>query len=369
MQLPNVKKLIVQYNGRVVGYLADLKGGKIGFQYDGNWIKNGFSISPLSLPLGDVVHISEKQTFDGLFGVFWDSLPDGWGELLVRRMLRKRGINFEEITPLQKLSIVNESGLGALEYEPNHPIEATAVSSDLDLLAQDAAKILRDEGEPADLDALFALGGSSGGARPKAHIRFEGEDWIVKFPCAIDPPNAGKREFTANALAKKCGIDVNEHRLFPSARCSGYFGAKRFDRTEGGKRHVVSLAALLETTHRLPNLDYGHLFQVISIVSANRERDLYEAFRRMTFNALFQNKDDHSKNFAFLYDEAIRGYRLSPAYDLTSLPNKTEHEMTVGGNGSPTEADLLALARDFDLSQKKCEEIILSIRSVLGDRG
>ena len=118
-----------------------------------------------------------------------------------------------------------------------------------------------------DLDKIYNLGGSSGGARPKAHIKIDDEDWIVKFACKIDPPDVGGKEFSANEKAKQCGINVNEYRLFPSGVCSGYFGAKRFDRIGERRVHMISLAAVLETTHKLPNLDYMHLFQVISNIS------------------------------------------------------------------------------------------------------
>ena len=128
---------------------------------------------------------------------------------------------------------------------------------------------------------------------------------------------------------------------------------------------MISLSALLETTHRLPNLDYGHLFQVISKISVNRENDMYEAFRRMCFNVFYKNRDDHSKNFSFLYDENLKGNKLSPAYDITSLPNKPEHEMSVNLNGKPTESDLMQIAHDFGLSKKKCEEIIAIIKNTL----
>ena len=365
MKVEEVKKLKVKYNGKIVGYLAELKNGSIAFQYDNEWLKNGFSISPLSLPLSNEIYISDKPTFNGLYGVFWDSLPDGWGELLVRRMLNKYGINFDKLSPLQKLSIINSNGLGALEYEPNRNLLAISEDYSLDEIATEAEKILNDDTENADLDSIFNLGGSSGGARPKAHIIYNNEEWIVKFPCQIDPKNIGEKEYNANKLAELCGININEYKLFDSKICSGFFGAKRFDRINNKKIHMISLSALLETTHRLPNLDYGHLFQVISKISANRENDLYEAFRRMCFNVFYKNRDDHGKNFSFLYDENLKGYKLSPAYDITSLPNKPEHEMSVNLNGKPTESDLLQIAQDFQLSKKKCEEIIATIKNTL----
>lgn len=114
--IKNIKKLTVKYNDRTVGILAEVEEGKIAFQYDEKWVKNGFSVSPISLPLNREVYVNHKDTFEGLYGVFHDSLPDGWGELLVSRMLAKQGINYAELSPLTKLSIVSENGLGGLTY-------------------------------------------------------------------------------------------------------------------------------------------------------------------------------------------------------------------------------------------------------------
>jgi len=360
-----IRKIIVKYHDKIVGYIAELKDGTIAFQYDEEWVKNGFSISPLSLPLSNKIYSEGKLFFNGLYGVFWDSLPDGWGELLVRRMLAKKGINFDKLSPLQKLSIIEKNGLGALEYEPNASLVAENKDYSLDELAKNADKILNDETANADLDTIYALGGSSGGARPKAHIVFDSEEYIVKFPCRIDPKDIGEKEYKANKIAKQCGINVNDYKLFPSKISSGFFGAKRFDRNKNGKVHTISLSALLETSHRLFNLDYNHLFGVIENISVNKKEDLYEAFRRMCFNVFYKNKDDHGKNFAFLYSEEKQGYILSPAYDLTQSLDTFEHSMTINGKGNPTEKDLLEIAKNFHLSQKKCKEIMENIKNII----
>jgi serine/threonine-protein kinase HipA len=127
---------------------------------------------------------------------------------------------------------------------------------------------------------------------------------------------------------------------------------------------MISLASLLETTHKVPNLDYMHFFQVVKEICIDKD-DLYEAYRRMCFNVLYGNRDDHGKNFAFLYNEQKGGYELSPAYDITPTLNKPEHEMTVLGNGQPTEEDLLKIAKEIKLSLKDCKEIIQIIKYVL----
>lgn len=356
--IKDVKKVCVKYNGRIVGYLVEIEPQKIGFQYDDEWIKDGFSVSPLSLPLSKEVYVSEKSYFQGLYGVFWDSLPDGWGELLLNRCLQKQGVNPDRISALTKLSLINKNGLGGLTYEPARALFTAEEECDFDKLACEAERVLKEEASSKDFDDLYYVGGASGGARPKAHVKIDGEEWIVKFGCRIDPVDVGIKEFVANETAKKCGIATNEYRLFPSKRCGGYFGVKRFDR-DGEKRiHMVSLSALLETTHRIPNLDYTHLFQVITAICVRPVEDAYEAFRRMCFNVFYKNKDDHGKNFAFLYDEEAGGYVLSPAYDITSVPDRFEHEMTVNGNGNPQKSDILALAKKFGLSAAKCKEII-----------
>lgn len=361
--IKDVKKLTVKYNGKTVGYLADLDSG-IGFQYDDGWLNTGFNISPFSLPLEKKVFINRKDTFGGLYGVFADSLPDGWGELLVRRMLKNKGLNFDRLSPLTRLSLISGQGLGGLTYEPNQAETDDNTLIELDEIAREVKEILNDNTEDENLDTIYRLGGSSGGARPKAHIKLNGEEWIIKFPCHYDPENIGEKEFKANMLAKQCGLNVNECKLFHSDICTGYFGAKRFDRKKGRRVHMISLSSLLETSHRIPNLDYTLLLQVTQRICVD-QNDVYEAYGRMCFNVLYGNKDDHGKNFAFLFDDEKDGYTLSPFYDITQTKEKFEHEMTVNGVGNPTEKDLLAVADRIGLSIPKCKGIIDRVKEVL----
>lgn len=358
--IKDIKKLTIKYNGATVGYLAELD-GNIGFQYDNDWLDVGFTISPFSLPLERNVFINKKDTFNGLYGVFADSLPDGWGELLVRRTLSKKGINPDRLSPLNKLSLISGQGLGGLTYEPSQSETDDNTLIELDEIAKEVKQILNDETDDKSLDVIYKLGGSSGGARPKAHIKIDGEDWIVKFPCNYDPQDIGEKEYKANMLAKECGLNINECKLFESDMCSGYFGAKRFDRNKDGRVHMISLSSILETTHRIPNLDYIHLLQVVQRICVDQS-DIYEAFGRMCFNVLYGNKDDHGKNFAFLYDENMRGYKLSPFYDITQTKDKFEHEMTVNGIGNPSEKELLEVAKIMKLSIQKCKDIIEQIK-------
>ena len=364
--IKEVKKLIVKYNGKIVGTLVDFGNKKIAFQYDDEWIQTGFSISPLSLPLSKEVYINSDKTFDGLYGVFNDSLPDGWGILLVKRMLAKQGISYEKLNMLTKLSIISGNGLGALTYEPAFEETEIDLDYDLDKLAKQASIILEEKEEDVDLDKLFRLGGSSGGARPKAHLKIENGDWIVKFRSSYDPKTIATDEYNANNLAKQCGININEFDLFKGNSGTPYFGVKRFDRIDDKKVHMISLSALLETSHREYNLDYIHLFQVIEKICVDKS-DLYEAFKRMAFNVFYGNKDDHGKNFSFLYDDEMNGYKLSPAYDITKTINMAEHSMTVNGNGKPTELELFKVAEFMKLSMSKCKQIIEEVKKVLSN--
>lgn len=361
----DIKRLTVTYNNEVVGYLEDIGEGEIAFQYDVWWKQSGFPISPITLPLTDQVYISNNPYFKGLYAVFNDSLPDGWGEYLLRRKLLKIGINFDKISPLSRLSLINSSGLGALEYTPTQSDADIIDGLNLDDIYEKIRIQTQDPLQNLYLDDLYKLGGASGGARPKVHLKIDEIDWIIKFKAQMDPVDIGYEEYIANQLAKESGIDVATFKFFPSKVTKGFFGSQRFDRVDGKKQHVISLAAILETTHKISNLDYKHLFQVIQKISVDKE-DYYEAFRRMTFNVLYGNKDDHGKNHAFIYDEYKQGYVLSKAYDLTKTSELLEHQMTVNGEGNPGIDDLMSIQRDMNLDRQRCIQIIEHIKQVLG---
>ena len=348
--MDNYKYLKVFYNDKLVGTLAKTPDRLVAFEYDTDWIASGFSISPFSLPLQKKVFIPKFDPFDGLFGVFNDSLPDGWGRLLVDRLLLKNKINPSEIDNLNRLAVVQESGMGALTYKPEHKFETQEQESDFDKLAQECSKILESKSSD-NLDELFKLGGSSGGARPKILTKINGEDWIIKFPSSQDPKNIGEEEYKYSLVAKDCGIKMSETRLFESKNCSGYFGIKRFDRENGKKVHMVSVSGLLETSHRLPNLDYNILMKLTLELTKNYQ-DIEQLYRLMCFNVFAHNRDDHSKNFSFLYDESQKEWHLSPAYDLTYSSE--------GKN--PSLNDILAVAKNIGIKEKQARDIALDIK-------
>ena len=360
--MDNYKYLKVFYNDILVGTLAKTPERVVAFEYDLDWLNNGFSISPFSLPLIKKVFIPKYDPFGGLFGVFNDSLPDGWGRLLVDRLFLKNKINPAEIDNLNRLAVVQESGMGALTYKPEHRFESENNISDYDILAQECSKILESQNSD-NLDELFQLGGSSGGARPKILTSVGNEDWIIKFPSSSDPKNIGEKEYKYSLCAKDCGINMTETRLFPSKICSGYFGIKRFDRKNGKKVHMVSASGLLETSHRLPNLDYNTLMKLTLELTRNYQ-DIEQLFRLMCFNVFAHNRDDHSKNFSFLFDDTKKEWHLSPAYDLTySFSFNGEHATTINGEGkNPTLDDILAVAKNIGLKEKLAKDIALDIQ-------
>ena len=364
------KALQVLFDNRVVGTLALAANHKVVFQYDDSWLEQGFSISPFSLPLENQVFVPTKDYFDGLFGVFADSLPDHWGRLLLKRLLLAHEQNPDKLTVIDRLAIVGKSGMGALTYYPEQSFSEENDNTDLDELAFQCQKILHTEYSDK-LDELYRLGGTSGGARPKIMTTINDEDWIIKFSAHVDGENAGKMEYDYSCCARKCGITMSETKLFPSEVCEGYFGIKRFDRISdisGTKRvHMVTAAALLELDFEQPSLDYHSLMKLTKIITRDNKDDVENMFRRMCFNVFAHNRDDHSKNFTYLYDESADSWRLSPAYDLTySNTYYGEHTTTVDGNGrNPGKKELLAVGTMAGMKKELCMDIITEIKSCI----
>lgn len=362
----------VLYEGKKVGTLALMSNRKVAFEYSDEWIETGFAISPFALPLKKMVFVAQKDYFKGLHGVFADSLPDAWGQLLLNRMLKSKGYNLDEINVLDRLAIVGSSGMGALTYAPENMIANGQAIEDLDELADSCYKILNTEYSER-LDELYQLGGTSGGARPKIMTEIDGEPWIIKFPAHVDGRDIGKMEYEYSLCARKCGIDMAETRLFPSKKCSGYFGTKRFDRELLGgkvkKIHMLTAAAILELDFEQPSLDYHSLMKLTKILTRDNEHDVKNMYKRMCFNVYAHNRDDHSKNFTFLYREEEDNWRLSPAYDLTySNTYYGEHTTTVDGNGkNPGLKELVAVGIQAGLEKEWCTEEAMQVEKLVNE--
>lgn len=368
--MDRLNKVNVFYHNFKVGTMALYQNRLAAFEYDSDWLIDGFSISPFSLPLEKKVFIPKIDPFEGLFGVFSDSLPDGWGRLLVDRLMRKEGYNPYEIGSLERLAIVGASGMGALTYRPVIPINDDYDELSLDEIAKECKKVLTSE-TCDNLDYLFTKGGSSGGARPKILTKVDNEDWIIKFASSDDNEDMGKQEYDYALCAKKCGLEIEEVRLFPSENTKGYFGTRRFDRLgdgEAGKVHMVSAAGILETSHRIPNLDYDILMKLTLQLTKSME-ECEKLYRLMCFNVFAHNRDDHSKNFTYMYKETEKRWVLSPAYDLTySNSIGGEHATTVNGNGkNPTMEDILAVAKKNGLNITKAKRTAADIQECVSD--
>jgi len=344
-----LNKIEVWLNGQQVGTLAltPTRPQVCAFEYTDGWLKNGFSISPFELPLTPGVKIAEYKPFEGNFGVFNDSLPDGWGQLLLHRYLQTKGINSLNLSILEQLCLVGSNGRGALEFRPDRSIANDPQYSTFAQLALEADKILQDDDYTGgQIEELVTRGGSPGGARPKIFVHADGQEWLVKFRARYDKKDIGRQEYRYALLARECGIQMPEVRLFDNE----WFGVERFDRKDGQKVHVVSAAGLLRADYQLPCMDYMHLFKLTSALT-HSAAEMERLYRLMVFNVLIGNRDDHAKNFSFIYDNGA--WSLSPAYDL--LPCGAEgdyHTTSVDDNPNTERADVIRLGEKVGLSKQ-----------------
>lgn len=362
-----------------VGRLA-IRDQIIYFEYNDEFIQKGIEISPLRLPLKKGVIELQKSHFDGLPGVFSDSLPDGWGRLLFDRMARAQGILQANISPLDRLAHVGLHGMGALVYEPDNSPSDVHELIDLDHLALQTEEVMQGSSEDV-IKELLALNGSSAGARPKALIGVNTnrknisygakqldkgfEPWLVKFPNAQDGDDAGAIEYVYALIAKEAGVLMPEVHLFPSQKGKGYFAVKRFDRDENKRLHMHTVSGLLHSDFRTPSLDYEDLLNLTGALTKDI-REVEKMYRLAVFNVLAHNRDDHAKNFSFLMDEN-GDWKLAPAYDLTfsSGPNGEQSTMVMGEGKNPAISHLLKLGTEAKLAKKRINEIIDQTKSAL----
>ena len=357
---------------RPVGRLA-IRERTIYFEYDNTFIECGIEISPLRLPLQPGVQTFDYGLFEGLPGVFNDSLPDGWGRLLLDRFVRSQGLLPSDMSPLDRLAHVGSHALGALVFEPDYNINKKQDDINLDILASHAQEVL-DGGSDEVLTELIALNGSSAGARPKAliglnekrdHIIHGVHDlpegytpWMVKFPNNQDGIDAGAIEYVYALMAKKAGVTMPDVHFFPAQRGAGYFAIKRFDRDIEKRYHMHSACGLLHSDFRTPSLDYEGLIALTGMLTRD-VREIEKMYRLAVFNVLSHNRDDHSKNFSYLMDSQ-GAWKLSPAYDLTfsSGPRGEQSTMVMGEGRYPNDAHLLNLAEEAKIKKDRATKII-----------
>jgi serine/threonine-protein kinase HipA len=356
---------------RNVGRLAVSRSGAV-FEYDPSFIASDLELHPLVPPAAGVIAAREPRIFDGLHGVFADSLPDAWGTELVRRRCAREGIPYHSLTGLDRLAIVGRRGMGALAYRP--PIADVGEDLvDFDALAHEANEIM--EGRDSDLlPELERLGGSSGGARPKVLVAIDAEGharsgvdeipdgydgWLVKFPSSRDVRDIGPLEAAYASMARAAGIDVPDHRLIRTrTSAGGYFACKRFDRgPHGARHHVVSVAGTLDIDWTVPQIGYDTLVRLVRRVT-RRQAEVEQMIRRMIFNMVAHNRDDHAKQHSFLFG-SDRRWHLTPAYDLSysSGPNG-EHYLAVAGEARDVSAEAIReVASAADVEPRRLRSI------------
>ena len=379
--LKQIDQLVVFYEpeqGRRmrVGRLARDRRRQILFEYDASFLGSNLALSPFKLPLRPGV-VGPSSALDGLMGVFDDSLPDGWGRLLIDRRAAELGVPAGSLSPLDRLTLVGARAMGALVYEPEAAIEDPMIIK-LSELAKETETVLQGA-SGADLERLIAVGGSPQGARPKVliqlspdgEVRFGARNiepgftaWLVKFRGPHDDASSAALEHSYFLMANAAGIDVPRTQILgKTKRDAGYFAIERFDRTGTVRRHTHTLGGLLDHPHGYPAFDYRDLLKVTRRLTRD-EAAVAEMFRRACFNVLARNRDDHTRNFAFVMDE--HGvWQASPAYDLTFANGPGgEHSMLICGEGSaPQREHLLRLANEGDL--KRPEEIIDEVRAAV----
>lgn len=371
MKRLNVFLSFKQEDEILVGEIAERE-HRIYFQYNPDFLNKPLWLSPYKLPPSPDLFEHKDRNFGPIFGLFDDSLPDGWGLMLMDRFLRSRGFLIEQLSVLDRLSFLGSNTMGALTYKPVLEIESPDIPHfDLYNLYVQSQAIITGKTQTV-LAELVRAGGSPGGARPKVLVGvFEdnlisGEGilpeefghWIVKFNANNDFVDSGPVEYAYSLMAKDCGIKMPETRLFATEQGNYFFGVKRFDRKRNKRYHLHTFGNLIHSNFRIPSCDYEMLFRIINNLTKNQQ-NLLRGFRQMVFNAFAHNRDDHVKNFTFIMDQKGE-WSLSPAYDLTFSPGPGgEHSMTIDGEGkSPSRGNIMRLGEKSSLKKKDLNLII-----------
>lgn len=359
-----MKKLDVLFEGWgqnwVLGTLAD-DDRQIIFEYSAAALTRGLELSPRHLKLRVEAYGGFPSYLNHLPGLVSDALPDGWGLLLMDRLFRQSGRNPDAVSPLDRLAFIGQRAMGALSFRPS--VDLGANESDWSLLqlaraAHDITDItdITDEGVVA-LRVLALAGGSPHGARPKALVMYDpksrvvstrdgasGEPWLVKFQAVVEHPEVCAIENVYAAMARACDIRMGATEHFPLDPKLAAFGTRRFDRERGMRVPVHSMAGALHTNFRTPTLDYETVLRATGFFTQDQSQ-VFNAFRLCVFNVVFNNRDDHAKNFSLRMNEQMR-WDLAPGYDLTYDPGPGGHHQTsvMGEAHKPARSHLMSLA-------------------------
>ncbi len=368
--------VIYQGNGEYfeLGMLA-YDGRDMLFQYSKAALSRGLQLSPIYLPLRDQAYPDRQEHYRdlaGLPGLIHDSLPDGWGLLLMDRKFRQHSIYSDAITVLDRLAYLGANTMGALTFEPARNLVLSGQDLSLLELAQEVRNILVDDSAEV-LDELARAGGSPGGARPKAIVYYNPETgkmstqsgqisdeelWLIKFPAERDDQECCALEALYAHIAHACTIDMENTQFFELPNGLSAFGTRRFDRVNGQRVHTHSLAGLLHIHFQIPSIGYREFLRVTRRLTRDI-RQVKKALQRCVFNVLMHNRDDHAKNMAFRLNNRNE-WELAPAYDLTYCPGyRGEHFMDIAGEGKyPGRSHICQVAKESGLSEKEAHEVI-----------
>ncbi len=304
-------------------------------------------------------------------GLVYDALPDGWGLFLMDRLFRSIGRDPAIVSPLDRLSFIGDRALGALSFVPADDQALQAQTVELRTLARQAKVVITGNDREA-LRNLALIGGSPHGARPKVLVNYDpfsgklstessnpGQAWLMKFQAQSEHKEVCAIEFLYSNLAKSCGLDMPDTRYFDLDSRLACFGIRRFDIEDGMRVPMHTLAGTLHADFRLPSsVDYTTFLRMTRLLTHD-EREVQKAFERAVFNVVFNNRDDHCKNFSFRLGRD-RHWRLAPAYDLTYSEGPAgEHQMDVCGEAkAPSRVNLLRLAKEAGVDDRRAPESI-----------
>ena len=376
----------VQIWGKRVGALAE-DNATISFEYDPQFISSGLELSPFEMPLGQRIytHANRDPAFQGLMGIFADSLPDKFGNAIIEQYFRnKSGIQAYTLSPLQKLMYVGRRATGALEYLPPEQdySDKTQLPLEIAQLVSEAKQVIQGDLHVKSAD-IMQVGVSAGGQYPKAVIAWnrqtndvisglgqcpEGyQQWIIKFDGTQDRPlEFGKLEYAYSLMAQQAGIDMSPTFLLQE-NGRAHFMVQRFDRAPNDQKlHMASLCGLLHKDFNIPRLmDYEDFLRA-TLALTNSHAEQLKAYRRMVFNVVARNQDDHTKNFAYLMEPSGQ-WTLTPAFDMTYAHGNhftARHQMTINGKDDlVTRDDLLALAEKLNIA--RAEQCIRDVKDAV----
>jgi serine/threonine-protein kinase HipA len=368
-----MKKLNVIYTGWGerfdLGVLAEAS-RELLFEYSPTALERRLELSPLKLPLSAKSFGDFPEHQHRLPGLVSDSLPDGWGMLLMDRLFRNQGRRADQVSALDRLALIGDKAMGALVFEPTETEALTPADVQLLDLARDIRQVMVDDSEVL-LRKLVLMGGSPQGARPKVLVNFDrnsnrmsnsdegaGIPMLVKFPAQHEHKEVCAVEAMYGRIASASGIQVPVMEYFDLNQELSAFGIERFDRSQHMRIPMHTAAGATHVGYRIPQLDYTALLRLTQFMTRDT-REVLQAFERCVFNVVFNNRDDHSKNFSFVMGKDGR-WKFSPAYDLTfSEGPNGEHQMDICGEArTPARKHLLQLANETGISERTAVESI-----------